>query len=269
MVNYSLFLTSLWVGIVFCAPPGAITAEAIRRGAARGFRPALLVEFGSLVGDATWAALALLGLAFVVQNAGMQAALALVGAGLLLYLARSALKDAHAATAQPGALAFLTDLAWGGLAVVGLVWLIQGAPATISTQGGWLPWVLGAVLFVAGWQRSGRAVPHALPQAHGGATGSDFATGAALSLGNPWNIVFWVGIGAKQLAALENPQWSDHLTFFSGFMAGAVVWCFFMAGLIGFGRRFVTPTFFRRVNLVCGLLLGFFALQLLAETFRR
>ncbi|WP_201389870.1 hypothetical protein [Ktedonobacter sp. SOSP1-52] len=33
--------------------------------------------------------------------------------------------------------------------------------------------------------------------------------------------------------------------------------------LISYGRRFVTPVFFRLVNLICGLALGFFALKLL------
>jgi len=65
----TLFLSSLVLGIAFCAPPGIITAEAVRRGLARGFRPALWVELGSLNGDATWAIIALAGAAFVVQNA--------------------------------------------------------------------------------------------------------------------------------------------------------------------------------------------------------
>src|SRR5262245_60928650 len=109
----SLFLTSIWVGIVFCAPPGAITAEAIRRGMTRGFLPALFVEFGSLVGDATWAAIALVGLSFLVQNTVMRIVLALVGAALLLYLARSALQDAGDASDKIKRHSFLLDLAWG------------------------------------------------------------------------------------------------------------------------------------------------------------
>jgi len=64
----TLFTSSLLLGIVFCAPPGAIAAEAVRRGFAKGFRPALFVEFGSLVGDATWAIVALVGLAVLVQT---------------------------------------------------------------------------------------------------------------------------------------------------------------------------------------------------------
>ena len=34
------------LAIAFCAPPGVITAETVRRGAARGFIPALFVQFG-------------------------------------------------------------------------------------------------------------------------------------------------------------------------------------------------------------------------------
>jgi hypothetical protein len=35
-----------------------------------------------------------------------------------------------------------------------------------------------------------------------------------------------------------------------------------MAAIVAWGRRFVTPTFFRWVNFACGLALGFFAIQL-------
>ncbi|HYM70515.1 MAG TPA: hypothetical protein VEZ44_13030 [bacterium] len=46
----------LWIafalGIAACAPPGVVTVEAVRRGIHRGFAGALLLELGSLVGDA-------------------------------------------------------------------------------------------------------------------------------------------------------------------------------------------------------------------------
>ena len=35
-----------------------------------------------------------------------------------------------------------------------------------------------------------------------------------------------------------------------------------MAGMVAWGRRFITPTFFRWINLVCGLALAYFAVQL-------
>ena len=127
----SLFLSSFILAIAFCAPPGVITAETVRRGAARGFLPALFVQFGSLVGDTTWAIIALTGL---------------------------------------------------------------GTTAFASLSG--------------------------------------------------------------------SPQPVHFATFFTGFLSGAVFWCFVIAGLVAWGRRFVTPSFFRWVNLSCGIALGYFALQL-------
>ena len=197
----SLAISSFILGIVFCAPPGIITAETIRRGFARGFRPALLVQFGSLVGDSTWSLIALTGLAFLVQNRTAQVLLSVVGMGIMIKLAWDALKSART-----------SDEA------------LASGPA--SEYG-------------------------------------DFATGAVLSLSNPFNIVFWTGIGATAFSGIpEGPQLSHFVIFFVAFMTGAFLWCFFMAGLVAWGRRFITSAFFRWVNLACGLALGFFALQL-------
>ncbi|MFN8539139.1 MAG: LysE family transporter [Thermomicrobiales bacterium] len=196
----TLFLSAFGLGIAFCAPPGAITAEALRRGLARGFRPALLLELGSLIGDAAWAALALAGAAIVVQNRAIQIVLGAAG------------------------VFFLLRLAWGALR--------------------------------AGWE--GRA-----PQAKAGLRGGDFGAGAVLSLANPWAIAFWLGMGGVLTGlGVAEPRPSDYGIFFAGFMFGAAIWCFLIAGLIGWGRRFVTPGFFRAVNLLCGLALGYFGLRL-------
>ena len=200
----SLFISAFLIGIAFCAPPGAITAEAIRRGVRGGFRPALFVEFGSLIGDATWAMIALIGLAVLVQLPFARLGLGLIGAVLLLYLAWGAFKEAYAG----------------------------GTPK---------------------------------PRAAGGK--GDFITGAFLSLGNPWNIVYWVGAGSPLTTLLAAPSFYTYVVFFVGFMLAAVVWCFFMASLIAWGRRFITPLFFRLVNLCCGLFLGYFGLQLLRSLF--
>ena len=197
----SLFLSSFVLAIAFCAPPGVITAETVRRGAARGFIPALFVQFGSLVDDTTWAIIALTGLAFIVQNNIARAFLSLIGIILMLKLAWDAFKDAHHGKELD-------------------------TTSFISNRG-------------------------------------DFANGAFLSLGNPLNIVFWTGLGTTVFASIsERPQPIHFAIFFAGFLGGAVLWCFFMAGLVAWGRRFITPTFFRLVNLTCGLALGLFAFQL-------
>jgi chemosensory pili system protein ChpE len=197
----TLFISSFFLAIAFCAPPGVITAETVRRGAARGFIPALFIQFGSLVGDTTWAIIALTGLAFLVQNNAAKIILSLVGILLMLKLAWDAIKDArHGKDLQ-----------------------------LISSHS----------------QRG------------------DFTNGAFLSLGNPMNIIFWTGLGTTVFASISGrPQPTDFAIFFAGFLGGAILWCFFMAGLVAWGRKFVTRTFFRWVNLSCGLALGYFAVQL-------
>lgn len=197
----TLFISSFILAIAFCAPPGVITAETVRRGAARGFIPALFVQFGSLVGDTTWAIIALTGLAFIVQNNVAKIILSLIGILLMLKLAWDAIKDA----------------------------------------------------------RLGKVLDTSVPESHRG----DFTNGAFLSLGNPMNIVFWTGLGTTVFASISgSPQPADFAVFFAGFLGGAILWCFIMAMLVAWGRKFVTPTFFRWVNFACGIALGFFALQL-------
>lgn len=197
-----LLISSFILGIAFCAPPGIITAETIRRGAARGFGPALSVQFGSLIGDTTWAAIALTGLAFVIQNDIARVILSLIGIVLMVKLAWDAIKDAREGK-HPNA-----------------------AESEASTRG-------------------------------------DFASGAFLSLGNPMNIVFWTGLGTTVFASIAGtPQPIHFVTFFTGFLGGAIAWCFFIAGLVAWGRRWMTISFFRILNAVCGVVLFYFAFQL-------
>jgi threonine/homoserine/homoserine lactone efflux protein len=200
----SLAISSFILGIAFCAPPGIITAETIRRGLVRGFRPALFVQFGSLVGDTTWSLIALTGLAFLVQNNTARITLSMIGIALLLKLAWDALNAARSTTE------------------------LHNTPA--SERG-------------------------------------DFATGALLSLSNPFNIVFWTGIGATAFSGISGtPQLPHFITFFFAFITGAFLWCFFIAWLVAWGKQWMTPNFFRWVNLICGMILVYFAVQLGVKT---
>jgi chemosensory pili system protein ChpE len=200
----TLVLSSVVLAIAFCAPPGVVTAEAIRRGVARGYWPALRVELGSLIGDATWAIIALAGAAFVVQNTVARLFLGLVGTLFLLYLAWHALRDAR--------------------------------------QGG-------------------------TPQFEHTTARGDFAAGAFLSLGNPFAIAFWLGVsGSVITASVPSPQAIHFVVFFLSFMLGGLSWCFALAGLIAWSRRLINADFFRGINLLCGLSLGYFGLRLLGNT---
>lgn len=200
-----LLVSSFVLAISFCAPPGIITAETVRRGSARGFFPALYVQFGSLVGDTTWAIIALTGLALLIQNPIAKTILSLIGILLMLKLAWDAFKDARHGN---------------GLDVSGAT----------SSRG-------------------------------------DFASGAFLSLGNPLNIVFWTGLGTTVFASINGgPEPIHFAVFFAGFLAGAILWCFVMAGLVAWGKQWMTNNFFRWVNLTCGAAMVYFAVQLGLQT---
>ena len=124
----SLFISSFVLAIAFCAPPGVVTAETVRRGAARGFVPALFVQFGSLVGDTTWAVIALTGLAFVFQNNIAKLVLSLLGILLMLKLAWDAIRDAR----------YGKELD---------VTASTAPPAEISPTAHFFPWVIRSTLF--------------------------------------------------------------------------------------------------------------------------
>lgn len=75
------------LGLVFNAAPGAVFAETIKRSMSGGYREALFLQLGSLVGDALWAILGLLGIGVLLQSPAMQLPVAMAGAAYLAYLA--------------------------------------------------------------------------------------------------------------------------------------------------------------------------------------
>jgi threonine/homoserine/homoserine lactone efflux protein len=199
-----LFLAAFGMSLAFAIQPGIITFEAIRRGAARGWRAALHLELGSLIGDATWAILALVGASVLFQSPLIARVLSLFGCALLL------------------------RFAWDA------------------------------------WQASRQEI-HTHGESVGGA--NDFVAGALLSLSNPSNITFWMGMSGMVIGlGFLDPQPIHLATFLSGFMLAQVLWCFFMAGVIGYGREILNPQTFRAVNVFSALILAYFGLTLLFDT---
>jgi len=82
----TLFFSAFVLGLVFNAAPGAVFAETVRQGVRGGFRPALQIQLGSLVGDATWALLGLAGIGLIMQIDMLRLPLGVAGAAYLLYL---------------------------------------------------------------------------------------------------------------------------------------------------------------------------------------
>lgn len=98
-MNITIIATAFFLGLAYCAPPGAVFAETLRRGLAEGdrrsaMRTAWRVQIGSVIGDMVWAAVALAGAAVLVQNAAARLGLGVLGVLLMAWLAWSALRDA-------------------------------------------------------------------------------------------------------------------------------------------------------------------------------
>lgn len=90
-----LFLSAFAMSISFAVQPGVIGFESLRRGISHGWAAALHVELGSLVGDATWALIALLGASILFQNPVITLLLGLFGCFLLLRFAWEAWQAAQ------------------------------------------------------------------------------------------------------------------------------------------------------------------------------
>lgn len=92
MSLFTLVATGVAVGFIFAAPPGAVNTEALRRGLRGGFRAALGVELGAVIGDALYLAVALVGAAAILEAAWARFILGFGGAIGLFYLGLRALK---------------------------------------------------------------------------------------------------------------------------------------------------------------------------------
>ncbi|WP_346294277.1 LysE family transporter [Sphaerothrix gracilis] len=90
-----LFFTALLLGLIFNAAPGAVFAETIRQGIRGGFKSALAVQIGSLVGDALWAVLGLAGVGLLLQLDFLRLPIGISGVFYLLWLAWDAWQEAN------------------------------------------------------------------------------------------------------------------------------------------------------------------------------
>ena len=99
----TLFLTALVLGLLFNAAPGAVFAETVKVGVRGGFRPAFAVQVGSLVGDAVWAVLGLVGVGLLLQLDAVRVPVGLAGVAYLLWLARDSWRAASEEFSVEGA----------------------------------------------------------------------------------------------------------------------------------------------------------------------
>jgi chemosensory pili system protein ChpE len=146
---------------------------------------------------------------------------------------------------QAGSLA--GDAVWAvlGLAGVGGLMMLPAVRVPLTVVG----CLVLAALGVQALRGGGDAAP---TQAQAGA----LAAGAAMSLGNPWNVVYWSGT-AGAVAALvgTSPTVAQLTAFLAGFMAASIAWCVVCAGGIALLRRALPPVALRIVEVLCGVVL--------------
>jgi threonine/homoserine/homoserine lactone efflux protein len=105
---------------------------------------------------------------------------------------------------------------------------------------------------------------HAMPEAAVTGKRGDFATGVVFGLANPVGLAFWSGLGSSVVAS--GSTGTQFVLFFAGFFIGALTWGVALALVIRWGRRWIRPTFFLWINVLCGLALGYFGIRVLWTT---
>ncbi len=88
-----IVLMGVVMGLLYVAPPGPVNAETINRGLRGGFRVALAVQLGALVGDVSYAVLALAGGGRLTAHATAHTVLGVAGTALLAGLGLLSARD--------------------------------------------------------------------------------------------------------------------------------------------------------------------------------
>jgi threonine/homoserine/homoserine lactone efflux protein len=149
---------------------------------------------------------------------------------------------------------------WAGLALFGAALIADNRAFTVAlTVVGvaFLAWL--AISAARAAIRPPAVDPHALPSARG-----DVATGLVAGVANPAGLPFWAGIASSAIAGQEAGADTGRATLFvAGVLLGSLLYATFFSSLIGWGRRFLRPGFFRGVNAVCAAAFLLFAAQML------
>lgn len=151
---------------------------------------------------------------------------------------------------------------WAVVAFIGVALVAQNAVIQLMLG------VMGSgLLLYLGWDALKASIQVTQTESSESANRGDFALGLALSLANPLPLAFWLGLGNNITSAMhESTGLEPFAMFLIGFLTSALIFGILLAALLAWGKQFVTPGFFRSINFISGLLLGFFALKLLSDT---
>lgn len=152
------------------------------------------------------------------------------------------------------------DAVYASLAAFG----VTALTALLVEQRQWLRLVGGAFLLYLG-VRTLRARPALSPATAASASGLLGAYGSTLllTLSNPMTIMSFVGIFAGLGLGVVGGLFSGGILVF-GVFVGSAAWWLLLAGVVSALRIRLTPSVFRAVNVVSGLVIAAFGVQSLA-----
>lgn len=146
--------------------------------------------------------------------------------------------------------ALAVTLGAGALADVPIVRTILGAVSLVLL-------LALAFIFFRNAMRAGEtaAAPAALDSSKGG-----YFLGIGMALSSPWNIAFWLAVIGQQAGATLG--FLPSLLLATCVVIGAATWGFFLCSTVRLGARFATPRWEIATNGLTGLLMLYFAVQL-------
>jgi len=211
------------VGLSGALSPGPLTVLAMREGARRGWWAGPFATAGHALAEATTIVLLALGLsAYVASDGPVTTAISLLGGLALLWMAWGT------ARAVPGAsLAGRVAAASGGASGA------PSAPGTPSAPSA--PGAPGAVTF----------------QAFRGVA----LLGIAVSVANPYWLIWWATVGTKLTVDSLRIGWSGPAAVFFGHILSDLLWLTFVAALVGSGSRWLGDRAYRGMLGACAAFL--------------
>jgi threonine/homoserine/homoserine lactone efflux protein len=131
-------------------------------------------------------------------------------------------------------------LAFGGLAV-----MISSPRARLGVGV-----MSGVVLLILARSALKAKLPEQVGEVSASERRNAFLSGTALSLTNPFAIVFWIGFGGIALTTGVQNTTGGLSLFLVAFLGGAAIWGAIVSALAGYGQRLVSPRLFRVVSLL-------------------
>ena len=112
------------------------------------------------------------------------------------------------------------------------------------------------MFFRNAWRAGATAnVPSRLDSTRGG-----YFLGIGMALSSPWNIAFWLAVIGQQAGATLG--FLPSLLLATSVVVGAATWGLFLCSTVRLGARFATPRWEIVTNGLTGLLMLYFAVQL-------